>query len=447
MKLDVQDGAASHRPTPPARMSPRRPGRRDRWRERDHGLAARGAAVDCDAELVACCCRWPGRSLRARCGATSRALRMWLAPKEAFEHRSVLRATTTEFDFRESWVGRPRRHAAQGEVPGGHVPVLERVLRQGVRGGAARVAARPHRVGVPRLRVRGGSRRPSITPRWPFQDGSAGRDRVQTKAFDAFRGGVSVPGRTLRAGQGLGGGFRRDGHEICQGPRVPAAAGGELVGAQRGDHQGAGDRPTRHRDDGGSIEEARRWSCGIRGRCPLACPRPPRRHAGRRQVRARPGGHGHVLGADPRRLPAATGEAVPRPGGDRGRRRGDRRASPGVLPGSEGPRCAVNGHPKSNELEQIVDRNILGSGIGHRQEPVRSWRESRCRPRRWRRRTRWWRGLADGRHDCRASAPGCRPEGAASVDGRGAVATLGRAGRPPASDAGRLPGAVWCIWR
>ena len=39
-------------------------------------------------------------------------------------------------------------------------------------------------------------------------------------------------------------------------------------------------------------------------------------------------------------------------------------------------RCArvspsVNGHPKLNEPEQIVDRNILGSGLGiDRQEPV-----------------------------------------------------------------------------
>ena len=50
---------------------------------------------------------------------------------------------------------------------------------------------------------------------------------------------------------------------------------------------------------------------------------------------------------------------------------------------------------------------------------VRSWR-ARCPPRRCRRMTRWWR------------AP------AVPVDGRIAVAAPGRAGRPPASGAGRL---------
>ena len=63
----------------------------------------------------------------------------------------------------------------------------------------------------------------------------------------------------------------------------------------------------------------------------------PRRHAGRREVRARAGGHGHLLGADPPRLPAGVGEAAPRPGGDHGRGRGAGGASPGVLPGREGP--------------------------------------------------------------------------------------------------------------
>ena len=46
-------------------------------------------------------------------------------------------------------------------------------------------------------------------------------------------------------------------------------------------------------------------------------------------------------------------------------------------------RYGVNGHPKLNDPEQIVDRNILGSGIGHRQakaspdERARSRRQGR----------------------------------------------------------------------
>jgi len=47
------------------------------------------------------------------------------------------------------------------------------------------------------------------------------------------------------------------------------------------------------------------------------------------------------------------------------------------------PLGRVNGHPKLNDPEQIVDRNILGSGIGHRQtkaspdERARSRRQGR----------------------------------------------------------------------
>ena len=61
---------------------------------------------------------------------------------------------------------------------------------------------------------------------------------------------------------------------------------------------------------------------------------------------------------------------------------------------------------------------------------VWSWRGSRCRSRRCRRMTRCWRALPGGRRDCRASAPGRRPEGAGSVDGCRAVA-------PPAEQAVR----------
>ena len=41
---------------------------------------------------------------------------------------------------------------------------------------------------------------------------------------------------------------------------------------------------------------------------------------------------------------------------------------------------SVNGHPKLNEPERIVDRNILGSGIGHRQ--TRASPDERARSRR-----------------------------------------------------------------
>ena len=53
----------------------------------------------------------------------------------------------------------------------------------------------------------------------------------------------------------------------------------------------------------------------------------------------------------------------------------------GSLPTPGGSRGGgVNGHPKLNEAEQIVDRNILGSGIGHRQ--TRASPDERARSRR-----------------------------------------------------------------
>jgi len=96
----------------------------------------------------------------------------------------------------------------------------------------------------------------------------------------------------------------------------PAAAGGrELGGAQRG-----------HLDDGRSVggslaQERRHLRVMLIHRRPL-----PRRHAGRRRVRARAGGQGPLLSADPPRLPSRLGEAVSRPGGDRDRRRRGRRS-------------------------------------------------------------------------------------------------------------------------
>ena len=54
-----------------------------------------------------------------------------------------------------------------------------------------------------------------------------------------------------------------------------------------------------------------------------------------------------------------------------------------VVIGVEPSVMHVNGHPKLNEPERIVDRNILGSGIGHRQtrasldERARSPRQGR----------------------------------------------------------------------
>ena len=64
-----------------------------------------------------------------------------------------------------------------------------------------------------------------------------GRDRVQTDAFQAFRGAYPFAAAFLFAGEGLGEGLGRDGRHVCAQSRVPAAAySRELGRAQRVDH-------------------------------------------------------------------------------------------------------------------------------------------------------------------------------------------------------------------
>ncbi len=140
----------------------------------------------------------------------------------------------------------------------------------------------------------------SITPRWPSRTcwwAGPGADR----GVRGVPGRVSVSGGVLRAGQGLGEGFRGDGRETRQEPRVPAAAGGgELGGPQRGDHHGAGGRPA---DAPAPGRAPGRRSVGRGAPAPAgdACSpsrQLPRRRAGGRQVRTRPRGPRDVLGAD-----------------------------------------------------------------------------------------------------------------------------------------------------
>ena len=186
------------------------------------------------------------------------------------------------------------------------------------------------------------------------KDVLAGRDRVQTEAFEGFRG--TYPFRAEKDSVEK----RR---QIRPEPGVPAAAGGqELGGAQRGDPRRVGgrpaDAPSRRRALGGGNVDA--GAAAPAGDARASCRHLPRRRAGGRQVRTRAGGQSHLLGADPPRLPAGVGEAVSRPGGDRRRGRGGRTASPCVLPGREGPRsvprAAVAGARAEDKLG-VGDRN------------------------------------------------------------------------------------------
>ena len=202
LKLDVKTVRRSiSRSTPPVRVSPTRPGTLDPWRERIQAVAARGAAVDreTDSSVVAA----DGGTAPGADGALVRrgaedghheegGLR---APQRAARHDDGGRLRRV--------VGRHRRRAVQGQVPGGDAAVLQRVLRQGVPGRADRVAARRHRVGVPLL---WGPRGP---PR-ARQHLAGGQGRVGGPGPGADRGvrcvpgRVSVPGGVLRAGKGLG---------------------------------------------------------------------------------------------------------------------------------------------------------------------------------------------------------------------------------------------------
>ncbi len=167
----------------------------------DQAVAARGAAVDreTDSSVVAA----DGGTAPGADGALVRR-----GAEDGHDEEGGLRAPQRAARHDDGGrlrrvLGRHRRRAVQGQVPGGDATVLQRVLRQGVPGRADRVAARRHRVGVPLLR---GPRGP---PR--ARQHLAGRQgRVGGPGPGADRGvrcvpgRVSVPGRVLRAGQGLG---------------------------------------------------------------------------------------------------------------------------------------------------------------------------------------------------------------------------------------------------
>ena len=167
------------------------------------------------------------------------ALRAAAAPKEAFVHRSVRAGTTMEVDFGESWAdiaGVPCKvKYLVATLPASNVYFakaypLERLesLLDGIESAFTYFGGVVERVVLDNTSL-------------AVKQVLAGRDRAETEAFAAFRGAYSVPGRVLCAGEGLGERFRGDGRQVCPQPGVPAAAQrGELGGAQRAGHHGAG---------------------------------------------------------------------------------------------------------------------------------------------------------------------------------------------------------------
>ena len=187
LKLDVKTVRRSiSRSTPPVRVSPPRPGTLDPWRERirqwlreEPRLTAkriRRLLLPMAGPLPARTVRWYVAGLRT---ATTR--------KEAFVHRSVLPGTTMEVDFGESWVdiaGVPCKvKYLVATLPFSNAyfakayPV-ERIesLLDGIESAFRYFGGLVDRLVLDNTSL-------------AVKDVLAGRDRVQTEAFEAFRGG------------------------------------------------------------------------------------------------------------------------------------------------------------------------------------------------------------------------------------------------------------------
>ena len=202
LKLDVKTvRRAISRSTPPVRVSPTRPGTLDPWRERirqwlreEPRLTAkriRRLLLPMAGPLPARTVRWYVAGLRT---ATTR--------KEAFVHRSVLPGTTMEVDFGESWV----------DIAGVPCKVKYLVATLPFSNAYFAKAYPVERIeslldGIESaFRYFGG-----LVDRLVLDNTSlAGQGRVGGPGPGADRGvrcvpgRVSVPGRVLRAGQGLG---------------------------------------------------------------------------------------------------------------------------------------------------------------------------------------------------------------------------------------------------
>ena len=341
LKLDVKTvRRAISRSTTPVRVSPPRPGTLDPWRERIRQWLReepRLTAKRIRRLLLPMAGPLPARTVRRYVAG----LRTATTRKEAFVHRSVLPGTTMEVDFGESWV----------DIAG--VPCKVKYLVATLPFSNAYFAkAYP----VERLeslldgiesafRYFGGlvDRLVLDNTSLAVKDVLAGRDRVQTEAFEAFRGGYPFRAEFCAPAKGWEKGSVEGGVKYVRNlvfrPRLAVESWTALNAAIITELDA--DLPTRQLDDGRSVEEAlaqeRQHLRAMPVHLPATC----------RVVARVADKFGHV------RVDRVT-YSVPirhayRPVwaklyhdrvAIRGRRRGGRRASPGVRPGREGPRCA-----------------------------------------------------------------------------------------------------------
>ena len=256
LKLDVKTVRRSiSRSTPPVRVSPTRPGTLDPWRERitqwlreEPRLTAkriRRLLLPMAGPLPARTVRWYVAGLRT---ATTR--------KEAFVHRSVLPGTTMEVDFGESWVdiaGVPCKvKYLVATLPFSNAyfakayPV-ERIesLLDGIESAFRYFGGLVDRLVLDNTSL-------------AVKDVLAGRDRVQTEAFDAFRGGYPFRAEFCAPAKGWEKGSVEGGVKYVRNlvfrPRLAVESWAALNAAIITELEA--DLPMRHLDDGRSVEEA-----------------------------------------------------------------------------------------------------------------------------------------------------------------------------------------------
>ena len=256
LKLDVKTvRRAISRSTTPVRVSPPRPGTLDPWRERIRQWLReepRLTAKRIRRLLLPMAGPLPARTVRRYVAG----LRAAGTRKEAFVHRSVLPGTTMEVDFGESWV----------DIAG--VPCKVKYLVATLPFSNAYFAkAYP----VERLeslldgiesafRYFGGlvDRLVLDNTSLAVKDVLAGRDRVQTEAFEAFRGGYPFRAEFCAPAKGWEKGSVEGGVKYVRNlvfrPRLAVESWTALNAAIITELEA--DLPTRQLDDGRPVEEA-----------------------------------------------------------------------------------------------------------------------------------------------------------------------------------------------
>ena len=256
LQLDVKTvRRAVDQPTPPERVSPPRVSSLDPWREQITQW------LRDDPKLTAKRIR---RLLLPLAGAVSSrtvrryvaALRRRVTSKEAFVHRSVAPGTTMEVDFGEAWVdiaGTPRKvKYLVATLPYSNAyfakayPVerLESLL-DGIESAFAYFGGVADRVVLDNTSL-------------AVKEILAGRDRVLTEAFEAFRGAYPFRAEFCAPAKGWEKGSVEGGVKYVRGlvfrPRLAVDSWAALNATLLAELEA--DLPTRHLDDGRSAEEA-----------------------------------------------------------------------------------------------------------------------------------------------------------------------------------------------